>query len=166
MSFYDDLKFGQDSERLLVEKYQFLEHTTGRKSDFMIKGTNLHIELKTDSYDMHKYGNIIIERYGSDEKDGGPFSALKNGCKYFIYMFVKNDKIFVFETVRLVARIKKLVKKHDLKLHEKWNPGYITRYYKVPINMLEDLDVTMAKLKRDYEVAAAKVKKKAIKHGK
>lgn len=161
MSFYSDLKFGQDSERLLLEMYPFLEYTDGRKSDFIIKGTNIHIEKKADSYDMNKYSNIIIERYGSGKKDGGPFSSLKNGCRFFVYMFVQNGRIFVFNTVQLVARVKKLAKANKIKMFEKENASWTTSYYKVPITELEDLDVGMEKLRRLYEQSEKRREKRA-----
>lgn len=160
MGFYDDLKFGQDAERLLLEEHPYLAYTDGRKSDLSIKGTKILIEKKADSYDMHKYGNFIIERYGSGIKDGGPFSALKNGCKYFVYTFVKNQRTYVFETVKLVARVKKLAKKLQLPLYDKVNASWTTRYYKVKITDLEDLDVSMDALKHEYNKALSRVKAK------
>jgi hypothetical protein len=62
----------------------------------------------------------------------------------------------------LLARLKKLVKKHDLKLFDRWNPGYVTQYYKVPITMLEDLNLGMSRLESEFKQAqkkALKVKK-------
>lgn len=161
MSFYSDLKFGQDSERLLLEAHDFLEYTDGRKSDLKIKGTNIHIEKKADSYDMNKYGNIIIERFSKEEKDGGPFSALKNGCRFFVYMFVQNRRIFVFDTVQLVARIKKLAKQGKISLFNKENISWTTKYYKVKITDLEDLNVGMEKLQKLHDQAVARKAKRA-----
>lgn len=163
MSFYQDLRFGQDSERLLLEEYTFLEYTDGRASDLKIKGTNILIEKKADSYDMHKYGNIIIERFSKEKKDGGPFSALKNGCRYFVYMFVQNRRTFVFPTVKLVARVKKLAKAEKIKLHEKWNVSWVTKYYKVKITDLEDLDVGMEQLQHEYDKGQKRKLKRALK---
>lgn len=163
MSFYEDLKFGQDAERRLLERHPFLEYTDGRTSDFRIKGTNIFIEKKADSYDFYKYENLIMERYSKEEKPGGPFSAVKT-CRYFIYNFVANDIVYVFKTVQLVARIKKLVKKHDLKLHDRWNPGYVTRYYKIPFKYLEDIVMGMDSLETEYDKAVKRKKaRKAVK---
>jgi hypothetical protein len=166
MSFYADLKFGEDSERLLLEAHPFLEYMDGRKSDLRIKGTNILIEKKADSYDMNKYGNIIIERYSKEKKDGGPFSALKNGCRYFVYMFVQNRKIFVFDTVQLIARVKKLAKQGKIKLANKENVSWTTQYYKVKITDLEDLDLGMQKLERLHEQAKARKAKRDNKNKK
>jgi hypothetical protein len=150
MSFYADLLFGNQAEQRILDKYDFLEATDGRKSDLRIKGTEILIEKKADSYDMHRYGNIIIERYGSGTKDGGPWSALRNGCRYFLYTFVQNDVTFVFSTVRLVARVKALIKKKQLRLFEKHAGTQITSYYKVAITDLLDLNVGMEQLKHEY----------------
>lgn len=160
MSFKDDLAFGQDSERLLLDQYPFLERTDGRKSDLRIKGTNILIEKKADSHDMNKYGNIIIEKFSKEEKLGGPFSALENGCRYFAYTFVQNRKTFVFKTDKLVERVNKLAAEKNLKLFETWNPGYTTRFFKVKITDLEDLDVGMEKLQKLHDQAEKRRAKK------
>lgn len=159
MGFYDDLKFGQDAEKLLTMQYKFLEQTDGRKGDLRIKGTYVTIEKKADSYDPVKYPNIIIERYSMEEKPGGPWQADKNGCRYFLYQFVSTGLIFVFDVVQLLARMKKLIKSEQLKLHEKHNKNYVTKYYKVPIDLLKDLNLGMERLEREYKNAAKKVKK-------
>lgn len=156
MSFYSDLRFGIDAERLLIMNYPFLEHAPDRSHDLVIKLTNIRVELKSDSYDMHKYGNIIIERWSKEDKVGGPWQASKHGCRYYVYNFAQNEKVFVFNVVQLLARMKKIIKKHELKLHDKWNPGYITQYYKVPITMLEDLDLGMERIQSDYLTAKKK----------
>lgn len=159
MSFYNDLRWGQDAERLLVMNYPFLEQTDGRKGDLRIKGTNIIVEKKADSYDPDKYSNFIMERWSKQDKPGGPFQSLKNGCRFFIYQFVQKNRIYVFDTVRLVARIKKLVKKHNLPLYDKVNKSWITQYYKIPILLLEDLNVGMETL----EKLALQAQKKAVK---
>lgn len=161
MSFYDDLKFGQDAERRLLERHPFLKYADGRKSDLTIEGTKIHVELKADTYDFYKYGNLIMERFSKEEKLGGPFSAVKT-CRYFVYNFVANDIVYVFNTKQLVARINKLVKKHNLKLFDRWNPGYTTRYYKVPFKYLTDIVMGMDSLEAEY-VKAAKRKAKRVK---
>lgn len=159
MGFYDDLKFGQDAEKLLTMQYKFLEQTDGRKGDLRIKGTYVTIEKKADSYDPAKYPNIIIERYSMEEKPGGPWQADKNGCRYFLYQFVSAGLIFVFDVVQLLARMKKLIKSEQLRLHEKHNKNYVTKYYKVPIDMLKDIDLGMERLEREYKNAAKKIDK-------
>lgn len=159
MGFYNDLKFGTDSERLLFEQYPIFEYANTRCHDLKIKGTNIKIELKSDSHDMNKYGNLIMERWSKEDKPGGPWQAQKNDCRYFVYKFVQNNVIFVFNTVQLLARLKKIVKKQELKLFDRWNPGYITQYYKVPIDLLNDLNLGMERLEREYKNAAKKVKK-------
>lgn len=160
MSFYQDLKFGNDSERILLEQYNIFEYANTRCHDLKIIGTNIKIELKSDSYDMNKYGNLIMERWSKEDKPGGPWQAQKNGCRYFIYKFVQNNAIFVFNTVQLLARLKKLIKNHELKLFDRWNPGYITQYYKIPIINLEDLNLGMSRLESEYKQAKKKASKK------
>lgn len=163
MSFYADLKFGQDSEDRLLQKYPFLQLSSDRGYDFIIKGTNIKIEKKADSYDPKKYSNFIMERFSHTEKDGGPWQSKAHGVRYFMYWFVTTDTLYVFDLVQLLARLKKLIKKHDLKLHDRWNPGYTTRYYKVPISMLEDLNVGIERLESLHVQAVKKAAKKVKK---
>lgn len=159
MGFYQDLAFGNDAERLLLMQHKFLTHATDRSHDLIIKGTKIKLELKNDSYDPKKYSNFIMERWSKQDKPGGPFQSLKNGCRYFMYNFAQTGQIYVFDTVQLVARIEKLVKKHELPLYDKHNVGYITQYYKIPISMLEDLNVGMEKLEKLYLQAKKKADK-------
>lgn len=160
MSFYDDLKFGQDSEDRLLQQYTFLQLSVDKSYDFLIKGTNIRVEKKCDSYDPKRYGNLIMERYSYDEKPGGPWQAHKHKCRFLIYWFVAYDVMFVFDTVQLLARLKKLIKKDGLKLFDKQNRNWITKYYKVPISALEDLNVGMEKLQRLHEQALKRKAKK------
>lgn len=164
MTFSNDLLFGVQSESRLLERYPFLESLGKDKfGDFLIKGTKISAELKSDSYDPNRYGNIIMERYSYDEKPGGPWQAHKHKCRFFIYWFVAHDVMFVFDTVQLLARLRKLIKKDGLKLFDKQNRNWTTRFFKVPISALEDLNIGMEPLKRLHEQAAKKVAKKASK---
>lgn len=139
-SFSADLKFGQEAETKILEKFkEHLEAIDGRSGDFKIKGTDIKIELKSDKYSHDKYPNFIMERFGSAGKDGGPFKALNDGCRYFIYSFANDNIMYIFDTVQLVARIKKLVKKLGLKLHTIENVSWSTQYYKIERKHFEDL---------------------------
>lgn len=149
MSFHEDRKFGDDGVRRFVDRYTYLVFTDGRKSDLRIEGTEIHVEHKADSYDFYDYGNLIIERYSREEKPGGPYSA-EEKCKYFVYNFVANDIIYVFETKKLVKLVDKLVKKHNLKLCNRWNPKYVTRYYKIPYKYLAEIEIGMKALEAEY----------------
>lgn len=163
MTFYDDLKFGQDSEDRLLQQYPFLQLSIDKSYDFLIKGTNVRVEKKCDSYDPKRYGNLIMERFSYDEKPGGPWQAQKHKCRFFIYWFVAYDVMFVFDTVQLLARLRKLIKRDKLKLHDKHNQYWVTQYYKVPISALEDINIGMVPLQRLAEQAAKKAAKKVVK---
>jgi len=163
MSFYSDLKFGQDAEQRLQAAYPCLTFSIDRSYDFLITGTNIRVEKKSDSYHPAKYSNFIIERFSKEEKPGGPWQSKLHKCRYYIYMFAQTNDIYVFDVVQLIARVKKLIKKHNLKLYDRWNPTYITRYYKIPIVQLLDLNVGMAKLTKLSEQALARKAKAAAK---
>ncbi|MCB0370028.1 MAG: hypothetical protein KDD45_11545, partial [Bdellovibrionales bacterium] len=82
MGFYQDLKFGTDAERRLLEEYGIFEYAKDRSHDLVIIGTRIKCEHKADSYNPSKYPNVIIERWSMEGKPGGPFQAHKNGCRY------------------------------------------------------------------------------------
>lgn len=159
MSFKEDLKFGTDSEERLRAAYPFLQFSGVRGYDFVIAGTNIKVEKKSDSYDPRKYSNFIMERFSKEEKPGGPWQSDTHGVKYFMYFFVQTNDLYVFDLKKLLARLEKLTKKHDLKLFERWNPGYITRFYKVPIEQLIDLNLGIEHLENLASKAAKKSKR-------
>lgn len=153
-NFYKDLKRGQDAEKKFLEQYgEFLEPLDGRKGDFQIKGTNLKLELKTDSYDHDKWPNFIMEYYRSEKKAGGPFQSLEHGCRYFAYYFSKNDRLYLFDTYQLCRRITMLIKKHKFPLEVISNGSYNTSYYRLPRALFDDIMLPFdATLKRKYEL--------------
>jgi len=139
-NFYQDLMRGKVGEQKFFELYgDYLEFTDGRTGDFKILFTDIKIELKVDSYDPNKWPNLVLERWSSPGKPGGPHQALKHNCKYFAYYFVNHDLLFVFETHRLVKRIEMLEKRGKVKLEDRANMGYTTQYYRIPRKDLEDL---------------------------
>lgn len=158
-SFFQDLQRGKAAESQFLNTHGAnLEATDGRKGDFRIKGTEVIIELKSDFYDMSRYGNLIMEKWSRANVDGGPFQSLKHGCRYFIYYFPLNDKFFLFETIRLVKRLQMLERKGKIELEDKANSGfnndYITQFFRVPITALEDLAL-------HYETIIAREQRKA-----
>lgn len=163
MSFKDDLKFGQDSESRLRAAYPFLQFSGVRGYDFVIAGTNIKVEKKSDSYDPRKYSNFIMERYSREELPGGPWQSDTHGVKYFMYFFVQTNDLYVFDLQKLLTRLEKIIKKEKLKLFDRWNPNYITRYYKVPIEQLIDLNLGIEHLQKLHEKATAKKSKRKTK---
>src|SRR4051812_4261797 len=84
-----------------------LEKLDGRAADFKDFVTGDLYEIKMDGYSLENTPNFFIEQYSDSKKktSGGPYRALENGCKYFVYMFVQNLKIFTFDTQKLVDRM-------------------------------------------------------------
>ncbi len=139
-SFYKDLVRGQDAEAKFLDKYGAgLEPFDERRADFKIKGSSFLVELKSDYYSHEKYDNFIMERYSHDKVDGGPWRAYRQKVKYFVYWFVTEDVLYIFESVRLLARVKKMVKKHNLKLYKRENIKHTTQYYKVKREWFVDI---------------------------
>lgn len=164
-SFYADLRAGQESERKFLEKYgQYLDALDGKQGDFIIKGTNLKIEFKCDSYDHDRWANFVMEHFRSGNKVGGPAQALEHGCRYFVYYFSKNDLMYMFDTYQLCRRIKALVKKHKIALETISNGTYTTSYHRVPRDYFKDIMLDFhAVVKRKFTLAAARRAKKVLK---
>jgi hypothetical protein len=59
----------------------------GFKGDFLLPDGRKG-ELKTDFYSPHKWLNLIIERYGSADKNGGIWQSRDHGSDVLAYWFI------------------------------------------------------------------------------
>jgi hypothetical protein len=144
-SFQERLKYGKSQEAAFEKLFgDFVERLDGYVADFKIRGTNLLIELKNDTYDARKTKNFFMERYSYGEVEGGPWQALEKGVDYFIYCFPKNGLIYVFKTRTLVNLLNKICE--EMKLHEIKNINHTTRGYVVPRVELDKIAMTMDEL--------------------
>lgn len=135
--FEKSLREGQKGEEIFHGKYPFLNRLDGLKSDFDFGGRK--IELKSDYYCATKTSNFFIERWSDKDKqkDGGPWQALENGNDYYLYYFVKNNKLFIFDCKKLVETLEVLIKNYSLV--DIKNKSWITQGYKIPREELESL---------------------------
>lgn len=113
--------------------------TDGREGDFIITGTNIKLEVKTDNYDLDRTPNCFLEKYRSGNRLGGPWQSAEHGCKYFLYCFASHGVIFTFETKKLIERLDLLHDSKNLTLTDVQNPGYVTRGLKVNRDLITDL---------------------------
>lgn len=142
MSFKASLGVGKIGEVLYYEaNLGKLEKLDGRAADFRDYLTGELTELKLDTYSMEKTPNFFIEQYSDMNKktSGGPYRALENGCKFFVYMFVQNLKLFTFDTQKLVDRMREL--EPTLSITEVPNSSWITTGFRVNRDLLKDLYV-------------------------
>lgn len=139
-NFAIDLSVGRIGELAFIHACQgSVEPLDGREGDCKVKGSNVKLEIKTDSYDMNKTPNLFIEKYRSAQRAGGPWQALEHGCKYYVYCFSKNAQIFVFETKKLVERMELLHDSKNLTLTSVGNGSYTTRGLKIHRDWVTDL---------------------------
>lgn len=131
------LNVGKQGERIFQELYPEVTKTDGRINDFTLNGEG--VELKTDTYSMEKTQNFFFEFYGNIEKQsiGGPWRAVRDKVKWFVYMFVKDKKVFWFDSNELVEFLDKEVKKHKLKYVK--NIGYEACGYAIPRDTVKHL---------------------------
>jgi hypothetical protein len=104
-NFATSLAIGKQGEYWLMGVLPGLVRLDGRKADFTLAGERL--ELKTDSYDMHKTPNLFIEQYSDTARlsPGGPWQAKQNGCTIWVYTFRANRMALVFDLELLLAYI-------------------------------------------------------------
>jgi hypothetical protein len=112
-----------------------------RKYDFICVHTGHKIELKTDTYDMSRTPFFFFERFSNSEKQspGGPWRALKDRVPLFVYMFVKNNRYFVFKDLKkMLKKVEKAADKGLIKPVLILNKGWTTTGYKVDRMFIEE----------------------------
>jgi len=125
--------------------------TDGREGDFVVTGTKIKLELKTDMYDMDKTENFFFEVYRSGNRPGGAFQALEHGCKYFLYCFSPNAVVYAFDTKALAERLELLHDSRNLTLTSVGNKGYTTRGLKVHRDLVTDLMLELSDIGVKYD---------------
>jgi hypothetical protein len=139
-NFKNQLKTGDMAEAFFYQAHEgTLTKLDGRKSDFMIRETGEHIELKADMWRIEATPNLFMERYSNAETQspGGPWRALSDGVKYFAYFYVPSLTYYMFETAPLVARLDTLI--HAITPFNVRNESWVTLGYKVPRAAVCDL---------------------------
>ncbi len=140
--FKAQLEFGDRGEELFIENYPkdrgTLEIYPGREYDFT-RSDGKKVELKTDSYNIHKTENFFFERYSDinkQDKPGGPWRAYEDQVDIFYYMFVRHNICFEFNISKeFIDAINKYTEKKGLVYIK--NKGWITGGYKVPRKIVE-----------------------------
>ena len=138
--FKDSLEQGKEGERLFLDKMtDKVVQLDGLKADFKLLADNRLVELKSDFYDMSATDNFFMERWSNSTKksNGGPWQALDNNTDLFVYWFPLNNYMYVFETTKLVEKLKNVTK--NMELVKVLNKGYITLGYKVERSLLKDV---------------------------
>lgn len=148
--FKTQLAYGSRKEAEFERLFgDFLERTDGYISDFIIKGTSLSLDLKSDTYDPKKTKNYFMERYSYADKNGGAWQALDKRVDYYVYYFPKTGAIYVFRTKELVKELNKICK--NLPLIDVYNVSHTTRGYKVPREALDHIAITMEEMLKESQ---------------
>ena len=136
-NFGVDLDKGESGEKIFYEKMLGdLEFFNDNEYDFTLKNNHLKCELKTDYYDLNKTSNFFIERYSNDNKktDGGPWQSAAHGVDYYMYYFIKNDFVYIYNNKKLIKLLDKITA--DYPLINVRNQFYNTLGYKVDRTLL------------------------------
>ncbi len=143
-NFKKDLLRGKAAEDRFLQLYPKLKPLDGFLGDFLLPDGR-KLELKSDHYDPNKWPNVIIERYGSGSKDGGPWQSLGHGCDIFAYWFCNHDLLLLYPLRELVLELEKLIDIYNIPLEDKVNIRHTTRFYRVKrdylIHLLLDKDI-------------------------
>lgn len=136
--FKVDLQRGHEGEHSFFMKYQHcITRLDGKGADFEINKTSETIELKTDYFDFNKTPNFFMEKYSYGDNLGGPWRSLEHKIEYFIYWYPSSGDTFIFNTVQLVKKLKKL--EANLPMVNVKNKNYVTKGYKVNRDLLMDI---------------------------
>jgi hypothetical protein len=142
-SFKKQLAVGSAAEEAFLSGYRepiiLAHHLT---YDFKRISDGAKLELKTDTYDMHKYPNFFLERWGNvaEKKPGGPWRARRDRVDVFIYFFSQHGVYFEFIDIKeLCARADKVIKRKSTKEFMIKNKGWMTHGYAVPRIDFSDL---------------------------
>lgn len=134
------LHLGNRGEELFMEYYHeplivYPEH----KADFKRLSDGKLVELKTDSYNMDKTPYFFFERWSDvhKKKPGGPWRSTRDRVGVFVYMFVRHNVYYEFDSKELVARLNRLTSKQGL-VYVK-NKAWVTGGYKVEREALKDI---------------------------
>lgn len=142
-NFQSDLARGRIGELAFIHACEgTVEPLDGREGDAKIKGTRTKLEIKSDSYNMDKTPNFFMEKYRSGNKPGGVYQSIEHGCKYYIYVYVPNSEIFIFDTRALADRLDLLHDSKNLTLTSVGNGSYTTRGLKIHRDWVTDLMLT------------------------
>lgn len=104
------------------------------------------VEIKVDTT---QYPNHFVERFSSkhEAKDGGPWQYQAKGVKYYVFYYLKQKEVHVFETSALISLVEKLLKsgkisetKHGKDVHQ-WGGKYVTYGYAIPKELLKEIEL-------------------------
>lgn len=136
-NFKKQLDVGNIGEQLFLDTYEGAVKSTDLKYDFLIGDTK--VELKTDSWRMEDTPNFFMEKISNSNKNsiGGPYRAMQDNIDFFVYLFIKDNVFFWFDSKRLCRTLDRLTK--NMKYHKIWNRSYDTLGHLIPRDSVKHL---------------------------
>ena len=138
--FQKQLKIGDKGEKFFLKCYKNRGAKKVKIRDYDITiDDEQKVELKSDQYRMDETENFFFERYGNDNNmtNGGPWSALDNNVKYFVYCFVYDKTFFWFETNKLCEFLDNEIENHKPKRIR--NNGWASIGFAIPREKVQHL---------------------------
>lgn len=137
----------------------------------LIPGKLLKVELKTDTYSFERSENFFIESISNEDANtpGGPWRAVKDGIKYYVYCFQDARIFYWFDSAKLLQRVKVLILAHRLTpvrvLNKKRYGGtYYTLGYKIPRSWLWDLAERVEVFDAEFKGTELKIGTPTLEH--
>ena len=112
----------------------------------LIPGKLTKVELKTDTYSFNRSKNFFIEAISNEGAQtlGGPWRAVKDGIKYYVYLYQSAGVFYWFDAATLKRRMQVLIEAHGLTTvrvlnQKRYGGSYYTLGYKIPRSWLWDI---------------------------
>lgn len=130
-NFKTDLARGHAGEMLFHKLRPELTRLDGRGADFVDKAGQTY-EIKTDSYDTP---NFFMERWSDvgNNKPGGPWQSAEKNIDFYVYLFPKKGKGYIFTVSSLLEQLNRIEKPNQRYVS---NRTWMTVGWLVPIASL------------------------------
>lgn len=137
--FDEQMELGDLGEKLFKEEYKSISPVKSEDLNYDFNTSEGTVELKTDSYCMHRTKNFFMEKFSDNNNKnlGGPWRAFSHNVDYFVYLFVEQNTYFWFEPEKLCLFLDDYIK--DLSYINVKNKGWTTVGYKIPREALKNV---------------------------
>lgn len=152
-NFPEQLKLGNEGEDIFMKHYGHLFHKNNNKNvklpDFIHKHTGALAEIKYDDSPRAIRNakdfqvNFFVELYSNYEFKslGGPFRAVEEGVDYYVYIFKKPFRMFLFDAVKFRDTASTLIRSKKYKDLFIKNKSWETQGYAIPIHLFKNCEI-------------------------
>ena len=147
--FDTQLNLGKEGEEKFASLYPCFKYNNDEnctEPDFVHKQTGAIAEIKYDDSVRairgadNKQLNFFVEQFSNTDALtlGGPFRAVQEGVDYYVYMFKKPFRIFIYDAVKFRDIASELIYNGRYKECFIKNKGWWTSGFPLPIGAFEE----------------------------